>query len=142
MTAIPSPSDRSCGNCTLCCRLPEIEELGKAANEWCVNCTAEKGCNIYDGRPQLCRDFLCSWMVNDRLGSEWEPSVAKMMVYDQGRQTTVLVDPAYPASWRQEPYTTQLRQWAADAQADGGYVIVFVGDAVFKIDPLKPSAAA
>jgi hypothetical protein len=132
-------AQRSCGTCTLCCRLPEIAELSKPANAWCVNCTAGQGCSIYDERPQLCRDFLCLWMINERLGPDWEPAIANMMVYAQGRQITVLVDPAYPSAWQAEPYQTQLRQWAVEAGKQGGYIIVFVGDDVFKINPSLPS---
>jgi hypothetical protein len=133
---------RSCGTCTLCCRLPEIDELSKPANEWCVNCVAGKGCAIYDDRPKLCRDFLCFWMVSERLGPEWDPSTANMMVYRQGQQITVLVDPAHPSAWRREPYSTQLRQWAVEARERGGYIIVFAGDDIFKIDPIPPRADA
>jgi hypothetical protein len=139
MIGSPAPTaalqERTCGTCTLCCRLPEIDELSKPANAWCVNCTAGQGCSIYDSRPQLCRDFLCSWMINLQLGPEWEPAIANMMVYGQGQQITVLVDPAYPAAWKQEPYATQLRQWAVEAAEQGGYIIVFVGDEIFKIKP-------
>jgi hypothetical protein len=126
---------RACGSCTLCCRLPEIDHFAKPANTWCPNCTAGRGCSIYADRPQLCRDFLCAWMINESLGPEWEPSVANMMVYGQGQQITVLVDPDYPTAWKTEPYATQLNDWACEARRKGGYIIVFVGDDVFKINP-------
>lgn len=124
---------RSCGTCTLCCRLPEIDQLSKPANTLCVNCVMGKGCFIYEDRPDLCRDFLCAWMTDHELGPEWEPTVANMMVYGQGDQLTVLVDPDHPQSWRQEPYTTQLTSWATEAAGRGGYVIVFAGDDVYKV---------
>ncbi|PTM92729.1 hypothetical protein C7449_107142 [Mycoplana dimorpha] len=56
-----------------------------------------------------------------------------MMIYRQGPQITVLVDPDHPDIWRSEPYHTQLRAWADEAELDGGYVIVFWQDDVFKI---------
>ncbi|WP_283193004.1 hypothetical protein [Rhizobium sp. AN80A] len=133
---------RSCGACTLCCRLPEIELLSKPANAPCVNCVTGQGCRIYDDRPDLCRDFLCAWMTDDELGAEWDPTVAKMMVYGQGKQLTVLVDPDHPLSWREEPYAAQLGSWATAAADDGGYVIVFVGDDVHKIVPAISAAKA
>ncbi len=74
-------------------------------------------------------------MINKALGPEWEPSVANMMVYGQGQQITVLVDPNYPLAWKTAPYATQLNDWAREAAGKGGYIIVFVGDAVFKINP-------
>ncbi|MDM9625807.1 hypothetical protein QTL95_07865 [Rhizobium sp. S152] len=133
-SALPLPN-HTCGTCTLCCRLPEIQEFDKPANAWCENCAEGQGCAIYDERPQLCRDFLCQWMIDDTLGPEWEPSISNMMVYRQGPQITVLVDPDYPATWRREPYLTELRRWAAESARDGGYVIVFSGDDVTKIGP-------
>lgn len=79
-------------------------------------------------------------MTEKDLGPEWEPSVANMMVYRQGPQVTVLVDPAHPAIWKSAPYAAQLRQWAKAEEARGGYVIVFAGDAVFKVDPAQAPA--
>ena len=56
-----------------------------------------------------------------------------MMIYRQGPQITVLVDPDHPDIWRSEPYHRQLRAWADAAELDGGYVVVFCQDDVFKI---------
>jgi hypothetical protein len=76
-------------------------------------------------------------MTRPDLGPEWDPLVSRMMIYEQGPQTTVLVDPDHPALWREEPYKAQLEAWAMAAAERGGYVIVFVGDAVFKVEPGK-----
>ena len=132
----PSPTivpGRSCGTCTLCCRLPDIDLFDKPANAWCRYCMEGKGCSIYADRPSVCRDFLCLWMTDDALGEAWEPSRSHMMIYRQGPQITVLVDPDHPDIWRREPYHTQLRAWAEGAAPQGGYVIVFRQDDVFKI---------
>lgn len=132
----PSPtivSGRSCGTCTLCCRLPDIDLFDKPANEWCRHCVAGKGCSIYADRPSVCRDFLCLWMTEEGLDAAWEPSRSHMMVYRQGLQVTVLVDPDHPGIWRSEPYHSQLQEWASEAETTGGYVIVFWRDDVFKI---------
>ncbi|WP_313193548.1 hypothetical protein [Shinella zoogloeoides] len=124
---------RSCGTCTLCCRLPDIDLLDKPANVWCRHCVAGEGCSIYADRPSVCRDFLCLWMTDEGLAEAWEPSRSHMMVYRQGPQVTVLVDPDHPDIWRREPYHSQLLDWACEAEATGGYVIVFRQDDVFKI---------
>jgi uncharacterized protein len=126
-------TSRTCGTCTFCCNLPDIESLNKPANTLCRHCVADKGCTIYDTRPNLCRDFLCLWRTSDTLGPEWQPQAAGMMIYRQGQQTTVLVDPARPDAFSREPYASGLRQMAADAELFGGYVIVFAGDAVTKV---------
>ena len=124
---------RSCGTCTLCCRLPEIEEFGKDADEWCSNCVAGKGCTIYSARPKLCRDFYCRWMIDETLGPEWEPAVSHMMVYGQGAQITILADPDHPALWKSEPYRSALREWSHRAASAGGYLVSFWRNEVTKI---------
>jgi hypothetical protein len=138
----PGPKDRNCGTCTLCCRLPDIDTLDKPANTWCRHCVASEGCTIYADRPELCRDFLCNWMKSSTLGPEWDPALAHMMFYEQGPQTTVLVDPDFSDTWRRAPYAGALAHMAAEAEASGGYLIVFVGDDVFKIEPAAAGLAA
>ncbi|MCT7663340.1 YkgJ family cysteine cluster protein [Shinella kummerowiae] len=132
----PSPTivpGRSCGTCTLCCRLPDIDLFEKPANAWCRHCIEGKGCSIYADRPSVCRDFLCLWMTDESLDEAWEPSRSHMMIYRQGPQITVLVDPDHPDIWRREPYHAQLRAWASKTEPKGGYVIVFWQDNVVKI---------
>ena len=55
---------------------------------------------------------------------------------------TVLVDPDHSETWRQEPYSSDLQTMAADAQESGGYLILFCGDDVVKIEPPEISAPA
>ena len=124
---------RSCGTCTLCCRLPEINLFDKPANARCTHCIDGKGCSIYAERPSVCRDFLCLWMTGEELGEEWDPARSHLMIYSQGPQMTVLADPDQPDLWRREPYLPQLKAWAGEAERTGGYVIVFRGEEVHKI---------
>lgn len=126
-------ADRQCGTCTLCCRLPDIEALEKPANAWCRHCVDQEGCRIYADRPQLCRDFLCLWRTDARLGDHWAPASSGMMVYMQGPQVTVLVDPARPDAWREPANLLDLQDWATTAEMRGGYVIVFAGDQVARV---------
>jgi len=124
---------RACGTCTLCCRLPDIDDLNKPADEWCRHCVAGQGCSIYQYRPMLCRDFVCHWLTREGLGDEWAPQRSHLMVYGEGQQITVLADPDYPDLWRHPPYMPQFKAWASNAEARGGYVIVFWRDEVLKI---------
>ncbi|WP_440981073.1 YkgJ family cysteine cluster protein [Shinella sumterensis] len=134
--ASPTPATvpgRACGSCTLCCRLPDIDLFDKPANAWCTHCIEHKGCSIYAARPSVCRDFLCLWMTDPALGADWDPSRSHMMIYRQGPQMTVLVDPDHADIWRRDPYCAQLQAWAAEGAPVGNYVIVFQQDDVFKI---------
>lgn len=134
----PAPlADRSCGTCTLCCDLPEIEALEKPANRLCRHAIPHKGCSIYEDRPPLCRDFLCLWRTSETLGPAWQPDRAGLMIYRQGPQTTVLVHPDHPGAASREPYASGLQTLARQAEAAGGYLIVFVGE---KVTRLYPSA--
>lgn len=126
---------RSCDGCSLCCILPDIDALEKPANTVCRHCAQGQGCLVYADRPQLCADFHCRWITDISMPAAWNPAVAHMMVYAQGPQITVLVDPAYPDAHRQAPYREDLQQWATEIDASGGFVIVFVGDMAIKIEP-------
>lgn len=134
MEAALAVAGRACGSCTLCCYMPDIEELDKPANIFCRHCIPGAGCSAYEARPATCRDFLCAWMSDTLLGDAWEPSRCHMMVYRQGRQITVLVDPEHPRAWLREPYRGQLYRWAREARAEGGYVIVYAGDELSVIE--------
>lgn len=58
-------------NCSLCCKLLAVNELGKPPDRWCSH-ICKTGCNIYHDRPQDCRDFACVW-----LRSQWEEGGSK-----------------------------------------------------------------
>jgi hypothetical protein len=60
---VPEPV-KACGPCTACCALMAVEELNKPAGKRCDHLTAA-GCGIYEERPQTCREFQCSWHLND-----------------------------------------------------------------------------
>lgn len=61
-------TNRSCGGCTLCCRLLPVRELGKKDNERCVHQRTGKGCAVYATLPRVspsCCLWSCRWVVND-----------------------------------------------------------------------------
>jgi hypothetical protein len=123
---------RACGSCTLCCKVIGVGALNKAAGSWCRHCEIGRGCSVYDGRPQECREFLCVWLADARLGEEWKPDRSKLVVTtaDEGRTVEIRCDPGFPQAWRQEPYHGQILEWAAVARTYDGMVIVSVGKRV------------
>ena len=100
-----TPGRRACGECTLCCKLPEIDwktdppvglpPLKKPMNTLCSHCVEGKGCTIYPARPLSCAAFQCLWLMGlapeeqrpDRIGGFFDV---------QGPYLLLLADPARP----------------------------------------------
>jgi hypothetical protein len=129
---------RSCGDCSLCCKVLDITEpeLKKPAGEWCKHCTTGVGCSIYKERPQVCRGFGCEWLVDDlNLDEAWKPSRSKIVVHKTAVRNVgtalsesfeivckFVVDPAAPNRWREEPYYSTIKAAArAGLMAPEGY---------------------
>jgi uncharacterized protein len=124
-------TERRCGTCSLCCKLPYVRELNKPIDTWCPHARpGHGGCAIYPERPPRCRDFICGWFASTQLGEEWFPACCKMVLSPLRCKTTfsprpvtrvgtlVTVDPAFPGAWRREPYYSQLREWAQHMQVE------------------------
>jgi hypothetical protein len=64
---------RECGDCTVCCIVPTIDDpdIQKKPGMHCRHC--ETGCKIYESRPKSCRDFYCAWRMIPALGPDWRP---------------------------------------------------------------------
>lgn len=121
---------RDCGSCSLCCILPDIAEFDKPPNQPCRHCLAGGGCDAYVVRPATCRDFFCLWRTDPTLDAAWNPSESRMMLYSQGPQLTVLVEPGAGAIWQEAPYRDWLEAKARALKPSGGYVVVYAGEDV------------
>ncbi len=105
---------RSCGTCTMCCKVYLIRELRKPAGQWCAHCVQGSGCGIHASRPRSCREFFCSWLVDPNLGPEWKPEVARFVLSADAihRAIMVTVDPGSPLAWKREPYYAVLKRFS------------------------------
>jgi hypothetical protein len=138
--AIPIVPERSCGDCSLCCKLIRVDAFAKPPGSWCTHCVpGNGGCMIYDSRPTECRDFYCAWMVSPSLGEEWRPSRCKLVlrVESDGKLIAVHVDPSDPTAWRREPYFRTLKQFAIKGADINQQVIVYIKNRVIAIFPNK-----
>ena len=67
-------------------------------------------------RPSQCRAFICNWLMNDKVGDEWHPQRARMVLHhriDNGKLIfNAVVDPSTPDVWQREPYYRYLKRWA------------------------------
>lgn len=133
MDRIPAPTQplpgRSCGGCTLCCKVMGVTELNKPRGVWCIHCKRGSGCHIYADRPQGCRTFLCGWLTNPRFGPEWKPDRSKIVitVNRDGNGLEFQCDQGFPEAWRKEPYHSQIRKLAAVAAKNNGMISVRSG---------------
>jgi hypothetical protein len=105
---------RSCGRCSLCCKVYSIKELKKPAGRWCAHVARGLGCNIHANRPQECRQFFCSWLFDPNLGPKWKPEVSRFVLSTDSvyQALMVMVDPGMPMAWKREPYYSVLKRFS------------------------------
>jgi hypothetical protein len=108
---------RTCGSCSLCCKLFGITELDKPENQWCPHCEpGKRRCTIYPDRPHSCRIFSCIWLVNERFDDRWYPHKCKIVVtMDFDREPPVMmimVDPSRRDAWAKEPFASGIKTLA------------------------------
>lgn len=132
-TAMP---EKSCGTCTLCCKLLAIGALEKPRDRWCGHCVPGQGCGIYKSRPRECVHFECGWKVDPRLGPEWRPDRCKfLLAYDGNAKRMVVHVDANADNWRKEPFIGGLRNVAGDVAANGGMVMVMQRNRTLVVQP-------
>jgi hypothetical protein len=115
----PIAPGRSCGKCSLCCKLLHVVELNKPAGKWCKHCRPgrpEGGCTIHETRPPICRGYACGWLMSNTVSEDWYPPISHMVLslapLDGILTCTVTVDPNFSGMWKREPYYSQLKAMA------------------------------
>jgi hypothetical protein len=111
---------RSCGSCTLCCKVFAVPEVESPRSILCKYCDPGKGCSIHFSRPPVCRQFFCNWLLVETLGPEWQPERSKIVLQSValagGHQgLSIQADPDFPDNWRLPPYYAQIKSWALKA---------------------------
>ena len=72
--------------------------------------------NLCDQAEVLCRQFKCLWLVDERLGEEWRPSISGIVLEfdDDTKVLHAVIDPEEPAAHLEEPYRSgieRMRRW-------------------------------
>ena len=136
-SASQSPPARECGECSLCCKLMGIATIDKPAGKWCPHCKADRGCGIYEQRPQECRNFVCGWLRGPQLDERWKPSFCKFVLAndDDNTHMKIVVDPARPDAWKKEPYYSRFKAWAQSGPEQGMKIMVAIGKRAIVILP-------
>jgi hypothetical protein len=128
-------SARTCGDCTLCCKVMAIEELAKPAGSWCPHCKPRRGCLVYADRPGECRTFSCMWLVNELLDESWKPNRSKLVLTTSDDGIEIRCDPGYPDAWRKEPFRSEIREWAISGETHDVTVVVVAGQRMILVAP-------
>ena len=85
---------RECGECTLCCLVPAVPEIAKPINTMCKFC--DKGCTIYEDRPDSCRAFDCAWLMG-AMDEDMRPDKSHVVIeiLPEASVVLALVEPGY-----------------------------------------------
>ncbi len=132
-----APLPRSCGSCSLCCKVMRIDELDKPMGAWCRHFKAGVGCGIHGSHPQPCRVFQCMWLISPTMPDQVRPDRSKVVITleDGGAHIIARADPADPGAWRREPIHGQLRRWATDSWFKGRTIWAMVDRRTWLIAP-------
>jgi hypothetical protein len=95
--------NRSCGECTLCCKLLPVREIEKHANTRCIH-QRHSGCRVYrkDGFPLSCRLWSCLWLVDAQTAGLRRPD-----------RSGYVIDMVAQPIWAQDNETGEMQETAA-----------------------------
>lgn len=126
-----------CADCTGCCIVFSVEEVGKAFGEPCRHIGKTLfgvGCTIYENRPDACRKYVCLYLDSQRrmdvpsMPENMRPNVSKVVLgwpWGTDRETLFVYPyPDHPTAWQRAPVSGYLK----DVLARGGKVVVVVGE--------------
>lgn len=118
---------RTCGDCTLCCKVMGIEDpaLSKPKDAWCQHARAKRGCGIYETRPETCRSFQCEWLAGNVQG-EFSPASIKGLITKttDGKNWVLHEDPGYEGKAR-TILKPAISEWLRKSPAN--YFIIVCG---------------
>ncbi|HEY6255965.1 MAG TPA: hypothetical protein VIY51_09265 [Xanthobacteraceae bacterium] len=125
---------KSCGSCTLCCKVLTIEELQKPDGIYCSNCKVGVGCGIYAERPVECRNFMCAWIYSPLMGPQLKPEITHVVIWEwvAGRCVLADCDPDYPDAWHAPAVINFLRQTAKKLPS-GWKVVAKLGQQTWRV---------
>lgn len=137
MTDAPAARERSCGTCTLCCKVMIVPELAKPSGRTCQHCVAKTGCGVYQTRPDSCRQFACLWLLEPTMPHRLRPDQTKVVFYKTAGKTVAQCDVSNPMAWRREPFYSALKNVASNEWATGGWVMAAAGLDGWLITPTR-----
>jgi hypothetical protein len=73
--------ERECNECQSCCQVIGVKELDKPIFIKCVN-QCETGCNIYENRPEACKQYYCLYLIGALKGDKSNRPDNLGMIFD------------------------------------------------------------
>ena len=74
-------ANKTCGDCAMCCKVLAIDELAKPRHTMCGHFKKGGGCQVYETRPQACRQFVCLWLADAKMDIAWRPDRARFILW-------------------------------------------------------------
>lgn len=73
--------ERQCGECMVCCEYMPISTQGlvKPCETLCPNVIVNRGCSVYNTRPNVCRTWHCLWRRDATMPDELRPDKSRMI---------------------------------------------------------------
>ena len=75
---------KSCEDCNMCCKLPEILFISIDIFKWCNNCEISQGCKIYNQRPKKCKDFYCMYYAGE---TDLKPNKCGFFIFPERQES-------------------------------------------------------
>lgn len=118
---------RTCGECTMCCKMLAVTELTKPAGEWCSNCIVGSGCAIHEepDYPESCGKYKCLWLLEETLPEAFRPDRIKVVPGTTTDGKNLVVYSRTPDLSHAPKY---LQTWVFDHMRKFMDVIVVCGD--------------
>lgn len=137
MTDSATSGQKTCGTCSICCKIVAVSDLNKPAHQWCVHNVPKKGCGIWGKHPDVCKVWQCGWILMPQLDERWKPEKCGFIIRTRFRidQLVIDVDPTKPNSWRQEPFFSEIHRWARNSPKSGQQIVVCIGRREIAIFP-------
>ncbi|OYW79148.1 MAG: hypothetical protein B7Z26_08540 [Asticcacaulis sp. 32-58-5] len=132
------PSLKVCGDCNMCCKVYDIDDLGKKAGDLCHHTGHVKGCGVWGLHPKTCQDFKCLWLKHEDLNALWRPDIAGFVLRLDPNGTTLNIDVDHGRAnaWRAEPYYSQIKLWS-EVFPTQGLVLIHSKDGLWVVTPTE-----